>query len=492
MQELKVAPMMAGDDQQLLLPMTYDPVHDTAREKKANERRDRILVMYSKIYAVAKLFLAVLTSFAVEMDDGSTSIKYHVDQVEAQMTQDSIPRLLETIEDLFYILNAHLNIEISNVQFCESFQRGASGDIELMRNGRTLAPFIVGKYLPNTTRVHMIFQACKRLLKSDDICGLLDRELIHKKQMAYVERVIEVYAANNLGVNCHLDDLRVYRGYIERVVSSRESLSEKEWTGLDPMYNYAPCMILATMSEKYLRFTSQRNSSNCNRNRNSNSNSNSRSNHGFYYALATGADTNSSTHPASTKHNHSISTSSSNFSFTSSSSTTTSSTSSASSTDRLLPKHRYIEANREAAYARLEGISVGEFRRFQGKRSLHGYVRDQLCVCLGHCACSRKCTVKEAPVCPCSARLSDLSDDDDDDDDDDDIDVFDKKPVVTDSMRFFSEHCADLARELADGLCTVRVGPDMTFFEVYIQIKKSVGAFHQEVLARREEMMMMM
>ncbi|EEH42901.1 uncharacterized protein PADG_07721 [Paracoccidioides brasiliensis Pb18] len=472
---------MAGDDQQLLLPMTYDPVHDTAREKKANERRDRILVMYSKIYAVAKLFLAVLTSFAVEMDDGSTSITYHVNRVEAQMTQDSIPRLLETIEDLFYILNAHLNIEISNVQFCESFQRGASGDTELMRNGRTLAPFIVGKYLPNTTRVHMIFQACKRLLKSDDICGLLDRELIHKKQMAYVERVIEVYAASNLGVNCHLDDLRVYRGYIERVVSSRESLSEKEWTGLDPMYSYAPCMILATMSEKYLRFTSQRNSSNSNRNHNSNRNR--RSNHSFYYALATGADTISSTHPTSTKHKHSISTSSSNFSFTSFSSS--SSTSSASSTDRLLPKHRYIEANREAAYARLEGISVGEFRRFQGKRSLHGYVRDQLCVCLGHCVCSRKCTVKEAPVCPCTAHLSDLSDDDG-------IDVFDQKPVATDPTRFFSEHCADLARELADGLCTVRVGPDMTFFEVYIQIKKSVGAFHQEVLAHREEMMMMM
>lgn len=63
-------------------------------------------------------------------------------------------------------------------------------------------------------------------------------------------------------------------------------------------------------------------------------------------------------------------------------------------------------AHREAAYACLDGTSVGEFRVKEGTRTLAEYRQDKLCICDGTCSCSRVCTRFPDMHCPCSSKLT--------------------------------------------------------------------------------------
>ncbi|KKZ62166.1 hypothetical protein EMCG_03304 [[Emmonsia] crescens] len=458
------------------------PVSFQDREhlQQAKERRDRIIAVYSKIYGIAKFVFIILMAYGVELDDAPSGIKFHIEQVEDQMAQDSTAQLLQTIEDLFYALHARLSIEIANVQLSESFQLDIHSQTGLMRqNGYLAVASAAGQYLPVPDHIKTIFQACKRLLTSEDICGILDQEIIRMHQAAYVQQAVEAYVANNKNRGyCHPDDVLGYRRHVEMVALDPSSPFARQWIGLNPIYKHAPGMVLATLSNKYTGFQKPINK---------NSNNNSSSNH-YEYAVAATTTATVIKKPTPTplptttiimKRQNSVT----------SSSTTSSSSSATLSTHRLLPERRRTEANREAAYAMLNSISVGEHRRLEGKRALRQYVRDQLCICFGYCSCARKCTLKSARACPCSARMSVICD----------VDIGhhgqqwldeegqEQQPVM-DPRENFSKRCAQLACALFAGLCSVKKGTVMSFFEVYMEVKAGSEVFQQEVLAYREIM----
>jgi hypothetical protein len=60
------------------------------------------------------------------------------------------------------------------------------------------------------------------------------------------------------------------------------------------------------------------------------------------------------------------------------------------------------EIHRECASARLEGVSVGEYRYYQGFTSLEDYIGARMCVCWGYCWCSKLCSIYGDVLCPCS------------------------------------------------------------------------------------------
>ena len=63
-----------------------------------------------------------------------------------------------------------------------------------------------------------------------------------------------------------------------------------------------------------------------------------------------------------------------------------------------------VEAHREAAAARLDGIAVGQYRYYQGHMTVEDFVENNLCVCWDECACARMCTRWADVKCPCIAE----------------------------------------------------------------------------------------
>jgi hypothetical protein len=63
------------------------------------------------------------------------------------------------------------------------------------------------------------------------------------------------------------------------------------------------------------------------------------------------------------------------------------------------------EVHRESALARLEGVSVGEYRYHQGHLSMEEYEEAGICVCWEACKCAKMCTRFPDIICPCSKYI---------------------------------------------------------------------------------------
>lgn len=75
------------------------------------------------------------------------------------------------------------------------------------------------------------------------------------------------------------------------------------------------------------------------------------------------------------------------------------------SNNRIYEESRRRRANHDASYAKLIGVTVGKYRRDDGKLSQHEYLREKFCICFGSCHCAKGCTAQGDRVCPCNARL---------------------------------------------------------------------------------------
>ncbi|KAI1976578.1 hypothetical protein LOZ53_003131 [Ophidiomyces ophidiicola] len=321
-------------------PATYEP-RPPSLEKRRSERRDSIVDVYSKVYGIAKVVLEVMSAFGAAIDTSPTGIKFYIDRVENQVTENSCSKLLVAVEDLFYATYATLNIEIRNLEHCESFHF----DIRrLAPNNRLNAK----ECLPEPDHLKLIFQACKEYMATDIVRGFLNKEIIRQKQAEYVNQTVRLsMEAGHVPKN-----EKEFRQYIQRLVTDPQSAYCREWTGLNPIYDAAPGMVLGTLSEKYLSILQKEEQA---------------------------------------KHMKKRS-------------------EKRESTDSEHEERRFIAANREAAYAMLHGRTVGEHRRQEGYMSLSAYVKENLCICFKYCECARKCTLKGGRKCPCSSRLSVICD----------------------------------------------------------------------------------
>jgi hypothetical protein len=59
------------------------------------------------------------------------------------------------------------------------------------------------------------------------------------------------------------------------------------------------------------------------------------------------------------------------------------------------------EIHRECSAARLESVSVGEYRYYQGCMSLEEYLESGICMCWGFCWCHKLCGRWPDVLCPC-------------------------------------------------------------------------------------------
>jgi hypothetical protein len=63
------------------------------------------------------------------------------------------------------------------------------------------------------------------------------------------------------------------------------------------------------------------------------------------------------------------------------------------------------EVHRESALARLEGVSVGKYRYYQGHLTMEEYKEAGMCVCWESCECTKMCTRFPDILCPCSKYI---------------------------------------------------------------------------------------
>ena len=63
------------------------------------------------------------------------------------------------------------------------------------------------------------------------------------------------------------------------------------------------------------------------------------------------------------------------------------------------------EIHRECASARLEGVSVGQYRYYQGHLTIEDYIQAGVCVCWELCECSKLCTRFGDLICRCTKDI---------------------------------------------------------------------------------------
>ncbi|KAF3483986.1 uncharacterized protein GIQ15_03310 [Arthroderma uncinatum] len=294
---------------ELLQPVRYIPGSTKAEycgpkplsERKA-ERHDRVVVAYSKIYGVAKMIAEILGAFGAELDNTPTDIKFHIARVETELTQASPSKLLSATEDLFYILLARIKNEIQRMEINESFKFN-------FRHQKINPRFLERRGLPERWHLKLIFDACRRLLLSEEVCGVLNTELIRQQQEEYMDQTMQMGEA----AGYFEDDPIGYRRYIQSLITDPNSPYRIQWSGLNPVYDAAPAMIFATVNEKYLDI------------------------------LAREKKQGKSSSPK------------------------VRSPPPAWKSNPIHKEERRIQANRDAACAMLHGITVGEFRRREGQ-----------------------------------------------------------------------------------------------------------------------------
>jgi hypothetical protein len=59
----------------------------------------------------------------------------------------------------------------------------------------------------------------------------------------------------------------------------------------------------------------------------------------------------------------------------------------------------------ESAQSRLEGVSIGEYRYYQGQLAIGDYKEAGMCICWEECACAKMCTRFPDMLCPCSKYI---------------------------------------------------------------------------------------
>ncbi|KAJ9207884.1 hypothetical protein DTO164E3_170 [Paecilomyces variotii] len=206
-------------------------------EGQLSARLKSVVSVYSTVYAVAKTAFTIFENYGVELDDTPAGIKFHIERAEAAVTSNSIPTLIKTIEDCYYVLYARLAIEMGNVQLCASFNL----DIRRLSGRDTMT-------LPEPSHLYLILRACKEVLEAPEVCKVLDAEIVKQHQEEFVRRAMAEFEQKEHTAN----DLLGYRRYITSLIEQEDSEFSRTWRGLNPVYQMAPGEILAMLSEKYL------------------------------------------------------------------------------------------------------------------------------------------------------------------------------------------------------------------------------------------------
>lgn len=263
--------------------------------------------------------------------------------------------------------------------------------------------------LPEPGQLCKMLYIFKQTLDEPNVCVNLNRELVTEHQKDYIRCSAERAHDGSF----ILDDLIGYRPHAFSIINDKSSEFCQAWNREGVLYEMPPKDVLALQSEKYLCFTPK---------------------HAVQHAA-----------PAL------------NLPFIEL---------------HTIPKdvwdREIIFDNRQATLAKLEGKTVGELRRKDGRRRLIDLVRERKCICRSVCICAHECTLDVERHCPCSERMLSLM-------------VAKRRNSV--GPLPFGSRCSALAKSTFQGIASVR--PDVDDMELSVEVDRAIILLCEEIRKQR-------
>lgn len=264
--------------------------------------------------------------------------------------------------------------------------------------------------LPHPRQMYKIMFAFKEMLDAPDVCSILDKEVLKQYEEEFIERAVLDVVANGPGVS----DFLGFRSCIMGAIADPTSSFNRKWNTLTDVYKMPPADVLLTHSEKYMSILPK------------------------------------------TDVQHDIATADLPF----------------ANTDGIHPDKKDRErvlAYRTATLAKLEGTTVGDIRRDNGRASLIQLVSEKKCICLYTCTCAKDCTNIVERNCPCSERL---------------LRILLSQGRETPGRAPFGVRCGSLARVVFESLVAMKSENDDQ--ELTAEVDWATQLFEHEVWVQRQ------
>ncbi|KAJ5924370.1 hypothetical protein N7466_008557 [Penicillium verhagenii] len=235
-------PSSYGKPQEPQAPKVMRLALNDMTEEQIASHFPRVLKIFCRIYAVAKLMQVAFLGYGIELDSSETGLLYWIHQAETNVRADSLFELLPIVEHLFYALYARVQFEMSCVELCWLFRFAA-------RPGNRRF------YMPVPHHMYRLFHFFREILSDPEICGGHDNGIICHFMERYVSLVIEKENSKGPFV---ADDILGYRQFAYSLTRNQGSKYCRKWDSLIPIFPDFPAEILVVLSEKYLTVTPKR------------------------------------------------------------------------------------------------------------------------------------------------------------------------------------------------------------------------------------------
>ncbi|GIC94240.1 uncharacterized protein Aud_010738 [Aspergillus udagawae] len=264
--------------------------------------------------------------------------------------------------------------------------------------------------LPETSHLRDIFITFKDVLDAPEVCSGLDYDLVKQHQDSIICHATDKLAIT--GFSAH--DLIGYRTSILKIVSDETHPFVLKWRGLVYLYRMPGVETITVMSEKYLTIMPK----------------------------VTATDDFPATELPFVNRD---------------------------SIQLEIWQRENVLDNRQATLAKLEGSSVGDIRRDDGRRRLLDFVKEKKCICRSSCSCATDCTMDVLLPCPCSERILRI--------------VLAKRHEAA-GEQDFGPRCGSLARAFFEGLAMV--SREVAHYELVAELHRAMQLFEEVVGKQRQ------
>ncbi|KAL4802740.1 hypothetical protein BDV18DRAFT_154078 [Aspergillus unguis] len=333
--------------------------------------------------------------------------------VDLEGTPDSIMAHLKRAEDLVQTNSISDLIDNTENLFYALYARLimeiAAADLCSTFTWEFRRPVKSAFILPEPIQLCRILYQCKQYMDAANMCVDLNDEIVRQHQKNYINRALD--KVRNAGFI--LDDLIGYRQHALNVANNPKSEFLSKWNRPNILYEVPPAEVLVLQSEKYLALSPK---------------------------LAVEQATPALDLPFIEK----------------------------ASIDPEVWKREHILDDRQATLAKLEGKSVGESRRFEGRRRLIDFVKERKCVCRAACICASDCTANVQRHCPCAERILSIM-------------VAKRRDGI--GVLPFGAQCSALAKSVFHAIASVRL--DAGAADIRAEIDRGLIIFKEEIGKQR-------
>ncbi|KAF7167972.1 hypothetical protein CNMCM5623_001166 [Aspergillus felis] len=382
---------------------------DNPYGRAAADKFGSVISVFSKVYTIAKILAWALRMYGVEKTDEWLSLP---------QLDDAPGGMLAHLKDAEAVVNTDSLAELiegTEKLYYSLYARLVMeiANVELCGHfDLNLRRMLIKETftLPETSHLRDIFITFKDVLDAPEVCGGLDYDLVKQHQDSIIRHATDKLAIT--GFSAH--DLIGYRTSILKIVADETHPFVLKWRGLVYLYQMPGVETITVMSEKYLTIMPK----------------------------VTATDDFPATELPFVNRE---------------------------SIQLEIWQRENVLDNRQATLAKLEGRSVGDIRRDDGRRGLLDFVKEKKCICRSSCSCATDCTMDVLLPCPCSERILRI--------------VLAKRHEAA-GEQDFGPRCGSLARAFFEGLAMV--SREVAHYELVAELHRAMQLFEEVVGKQRQ------